>query len=163
MDAGTLGAMGTFMNFGYYLGFAPYKYSMAKTKIARKDLKESLTVPKSALSNSQPGEKMWIFNGSPWRRHFHKFLVILAGLYQLFLVTRTVQVFSDEGISMPDKLKVLYLTGIFSIMFFYHALTIKYYGDNGKYLNAVLDLGYKYTSKVKGQLSFRFSVFLILQ
>ena len=142
MDPGTLGAMGKFMNFGGHFGFAPYKYSMPKR--ARKDLK------KSELNHAQPGEKMWIFNGSPWRRHFHKFLVILAGLYQIFLVTRTVQVFSDEGISMPDKLKVLYLTGIFTIMFFYHALTIKCYGDNGKYLNAVLDLGYRYASKVKG-------------
>ena len=67
----------------------------------------------------------------------------MKGLYDIFLVTRTVQAFMDEGIPMPRKLQVFYLIVVYIIVDLLNVLTIQFYGEHAKYLNAVLELGYQ--------------------
>jgi len=144
MDAGTLSAFGAYMNLGYRMGFLPYHLSsQGSTKL------------KSESGSSEDGQerKKWIFNDSPRRRYFLYFLMTMAGLYQVFLVTRTVQVFNDEEISEADKLKVFYLTATYIILNYFHVLTVSFYGEHAKYVNAVLDLGHNFKGEVKCQWS----------
>ena len=53
----------------------------------------------------------------------------------------------DEEISMAGKLKVLYVTVSYGLLSYFHFFTIRYYGEHGKYLNAVLNLGHKFRSQ----------------
>ena len=136
MDAGTLSAFGAFMNLGYRMGFLPYHFSAHPR--ARKVESEA------ELENVGGREaKIWMFNDSRRRRHVLYFFLTMKGFYDIFLVIRTVQAFQDKETPMAKKLQVFYLTVIFFISNLFNFLTISFYGEHGKYLNAVLDLGYQ--------------------
>jgi len=157
MDAGTLSSFEAFMNFGYGLGYSPYHFS-ARPRAGQQPKSEadsgSKTESEPEIENGT-GEKIWMFNDSRRRRHFLYFLLTLMGLYNIFLVTRTVQAFNDDNIAMTKKLQVFYLTVINIICNLFNVLTISFYGETGKYLNAVLELGHQLKGiNVKGQSIF---------
>ena len=103
---------------------------------------ELKTESESKLENVK-GEKTWLFNDSRRRRHVLYSFLTMKGLYDIFLVTRAVQAFQDKETPTAKRLQVLYVTVGYILGNFLNVLTISFYGETGKYLNAVLELGYQ--------------------
>ena len=127
MDKKTLRAWGFFANFGYTLGFIPYRYTSKGHPGGNK-------APEHPLL-----KKKWIFNGSPQRRCLVLVSLAVQGLYQVYLIGRSIQAGLDDNVPSKEKIQIFSVTGVYVLLDYVHWIALRHYGEHGKYLNCVLE------------------------
>jgi hypothetical protein len=125
MEVKTLQAFESFTNFGYCMGVSPYR------------VLKSLRI-KNGKSDGVVVCRTWIFDGSLRRKMWMWLLLALDGLYQLFLIGRFLQTYLDDGLSPARKIKIFYLTTIFTLVNWGHWVTWANFGHHGTSINAFL-------------------------